>query len=288
MVGLRVTVLGCGSSPGVPRIGGDWGACDPGNPKNRRRRCSILVEAKGADGRTTSVLVDTSPDLREQALAAGLRSIDGVLYTHAHADHIHGIDDLRAFWINTGKRVNIHADRPTLDRLHKAFDYCFSTPAGSAYPPILISHEIRAFRPVVINGAGGALHALPVEQQHGSMTSLGFRFGDFLYSPDISGLSDEALEYMKNVEVWMVDALRNRPHPSHFSLSDALEWIERVKPQRAILTHMHLDLDYDTLLRELPPNVVPAYDGMVIEFTEDAKATEATNRLSDSASNFVP
>lgn len=265
MAGIQITVLGCGSSPGVPRIGGDWGACDPANPKNRRLRCSILVQTVADDGRTTNVLVDTSPDLREQALTVGLKSIDGVLYTHAHADHIHGIDDLRAFWINTGSRVDIYADRPTLDRLHEAFGYCFATPPGSTYPPILNAHEVFAGRAVRINGAGGALLSLPVEQEHGTITSLGYRFGDFLYSPDINGLSTDAIRYAENLDVWMVDALRDKPHPSHFSLSETLEWIERVNPKRAILTHMHIDLDYETLCRELPSNVVPAYDGMVIQ-----------------------
>ena len=269
---LRIMVLGCGSSPGVPRIGGDWGACDPDNPKNRRRRCSVLAQMVDPGGRTTDVLVDTSPDLREQALMAGLKSLDGVLYTHAHADHIHGIDDLRAFWINTGNRVDIYAERRTLSRLHEAFGYCFSTPPGSSYPPILNAHEIHAGKTVTIDGAGGPLHCLPIEQKHGSITTLGFRFDGFLYSSDISGLSDEALEHMVDLDVWMLDALRPRPHPSHFSLQEALEWIERVNPKRAILTHMHVDLDYETLRRQLPDNVVPAYDGMVIELPADATA----------------
>ncbi len=282
---IRVTVLGSGSSPGVPRIGGDWGACDPTNPRNRRRRCSVLVQAVGRDGQTTDVLVDTSPDLREQALATGIRSIDGVLYTHPHADHIHGIDDLRAFWINTGKRVDIYADRPTLNRLHEAFGYCFSTPPGSAYPPILAGHEIFAGRPVEIEGAGGALHVLPIEQQHGSVTSLGFRFGNFLYSPDLNGLNENALALAKDLDVWMVDALRHKPHPSHFSLGEALEWIDRVKPKRAVLTHMHIDLDYETLCRDLPPNIVPAYDGMVMEFNGHG---ETEHQTSLTAPNLVP
>ena len=264
---LRITVLGCGASPGVPRIGGDWGACDPSNPKNRRRRCSILVQALDDDDQATNVLVDTSPDIREQLLDAGIGSLDGVLYTHAHADHIHGIDDLRAFWINTGDRVAIYADQSTLERLHEAFGYCFETPAGSAYPPILQANEIRNREALTINGAGGALLCLPFDQQHGSISCLGFRFGGFAYSPDVSGLDDDAIGALKDLDVWLVDALRRKPHPSHFSLGETLEWIERINPKRAILTHMHVDLDYETLCRELPSDVEPAYDGMVIELS---------------------
>ncbi len=266
---LRITVLGCGSSPGVPRIGGDWGACDPTNPKNRRRRCSILVQAIDNGDRATNVLVDTSPDIREQLLDTGIGSLDGVLYTHAHADHIHGIDDLRAFWINSGNRVDIYADRPTLDRLHQAFGYCFETPFGSAYPPILRSHEIRHSEALAIDGAGGALLSLPFNQRHGSINCLGFRFGGFAYSPDVNGFDSEAIETLADLDVWLVDALRHKPHPSHFSLSETLEWINRINPRRAILTHMHVDLDYETLRRELPPHVEPAYDGMVIELNQD-------------------
>ncbi len=266
---LRITVLGCGSSPGVPRIGprigGDWGACDPANPKNRRRRCSILAQTIDAKGQTTNVLVDTSPDMREQVLEVGLGSVDGVLFTHAHADHIHGIDDLRGFWMNTGERVDIYADKVTLARLHEAFGYCFETPAGSAYPPILNAHEIHAWEPVTINGEGGALLSLPIVQQHGPIDTFGFRIGGFAYSPDVKDLNDAAIEALQDLDVWMVDALRDKPHPSHFSLQEALQWIERIKPKRAILTHMHIDLDYDTLRRTLPSHVEPAYDGMVIE-----------------------
>jgi phosphoribosyl 1,2-cyclic phosphate phosphodiesterase len=262
---LRVTVLGCGSSPGVPRIGGDWGACDPDNPKNRRRRCSILVQKIYADDRVTNVLVDTSPDMREQVLDAGIKTLDGVLYTHAHADHIHGIDDLRAFWINSGERVDIYADEVTLKRLREAFGYCFEAPEGGFYPPILQAHELRPWEPVEIDGAGGALLSLPFNQRHGPINSLGFRFGSLAYSPDVSDLNPTAVEALQDLDVWIVDALRDKPHPSHFSLRESLEWIERINPKRAILTHMHVDLDYETLRRELPANVEPAYDGMVIE-----------------------
>jgi phosphoribosyl 1,2-cyclic phosphate phosphodiesterase len=265
---FRFTVLGCGSSPGVPRIGGDWGACDPGNAKNRRRRCSLLAQRISRSGRTTNVLVDTSPDLREQALSVGLAWLDGVLYTHSHADHIHGIDDLRGFVMAMQRRIDLYADMQTRQRLREAFGYCFETPPGSEYPPIADLHTIEPGVPLAIEGEGGALTALPVTQLHGRITSLAFRFGRFAYSPDVSGFDAEAERQLAGLDVWIVDALRPRPHPSHLSLSQALDWIERIKPKRAILTHMHVDLDYETLRRELPENVEPAYDGMVIELPE--------------------
>lgn len=262
---LIVTVLGCGSSPGVPRIGGGWGACDPSNPKNRRRRCSVLVQRFGANGAVTSVLVDTSPDLREQALDAGIGELDGVIYTHAHADHLHGIDDLRGFVINMRRRVDVYADAATTERLHEAFGYCFATPAGSEYPPILNAHPIRAGEPLTIEGAGGAISALPIIQAHGRITSLALRFGDFCYSPDVSALDEAAITAMQGLDTWIVDALRYVPHPSHFSVSEALDWIERLAPRRAFLTHMHVDLDYEELRRRLPDHVEPAFDGLRFE-----------------------
>jgi phosphoribosyl 1,2-cyclic phosphate phosphodiesterase len=211
------------------------------------------------------VLIDTSPDLREQAIAAGFGSVDGVLFTHPHADHIHGIDDLRGFVINMRRRVDIYADPPTMARLMEGFRYCFETPPGSDYPPILNAHGIVAGEPVTIEGQGGMVTALPVNQAHGRITSLAFRIGGLCYSPDVSDLDDEAEYQLQDLDVWIVDALRYTPHPSHLSLDQALAWIERLKPKRAILTHMHVDLDYETLRRSLPPHVEPAYDGMGIE-----------------------
>ena len=266
---LRFTVLGCGSSPGTPRIGGDWGACDPANPKNRRRRCSLLAQRISADGPATNVLIDTSPDLREQALAAGFGTLDGVLFTHPHADHIHGIDDLRGFVINMRRRVDIHADQPTMARLREAFGYCFETPSGSEYPPIVTPHPIAPGEPVTIGGQGGALTALPISQIHGRIASLAFRIGGLAYSPDVSDLDDEAEHRLRDLDVWIVDALRYTPHPSHLSVDQALGWIERLQPKHAVLTHMHVDLDYEMLRRSLPANVEPAYDGMVIELPAD-------------------
>ena len=263
---LRFTILGCGSSPGVPRIGGDWGACDPRNPKNRRRRAALLVERVGAEG-TTTVVVDTGPDFREQMIDAGVSAADGVIYTHPHADHIHGIDDLRSFVINTRARVSIWCDEQTSERLHEGFAYCFETPPGSNYPPILIENRIIAGEPFVIDGLGGPLEILGFEQEHGRIPSLGFRFGNVVYSSDINGLSEQALSNLQDVDVWIVDALQYREHPSHFSLVQSLDWIERIGPKRAILTHMHTPLDYETVLRETPAHVEPAYDGLSFEVT---------------------
>jgi phosphoribosyl 1,2-cyclic phosphate phosphodiesterase len=261
----RFTILGCGSSPGVPRIGGDWGACDPANPRNRRLRCSLMAQRITASGGVTNVLIDTSPDLRQQALTAGIGTLDGVLFTHPHADHIHGIDDLRGFVLNMRRRVDIYADDPTMARLHEGFRYCFETPSGSDYPPLVKGYPIVAGAEVQIVGKGGALTAMPIKQIHGRMTSLGFRIGGLAYSPDVSDLDDEAQYRLQGLDVWIVDALRPTPHPSHLSVDEALGWIERLKPKRAILTHMHVDLDYDTLRRTLPPNVEPGFDGMAIE-----------------------
>ena len=260
---LKVTILGCGTSGGVPRVGNHWGACDPENPKNRRQRCSLLVERDGAGGET-AVLVDTSPDLRQQLLDAGKGWVDGVLYTHDHADHMHGIDDLRQVAFNGRRRVDVYFDPAIGKLLRSRFAYCFDAPAGSEYPPILRGHEIVAGEPVKIGGAGGAIEALPFRQIHGSGETLGFRFGGIAYSPDVSDFPEESLKALRDLDVWIIDALRPAPHPSHFSVEQALAWIARVRPKRAVLTHMHVDLDYATLARELPQGVEPAYDGMVL------------------------
>jgi phosphoribosyl 1,2-cyclic phosphate phosphodiesterase len=262
---FKLTLLGTGSSGGVPRIGNNWGACNPANPKNRRRRCSALVERISGRGHTAA-LIDASPDLREQMLEANVGSIDGVLFTHDHADHTHGIDDLRILAFNMKRRIDVHFDAATGATLRSRFDYCFAAPAGSIYPPILNGHEIRPPQPVRVEGSGGPIEAVPVVQEHGPMTSLGFRIRDMAYSPDISGLSQEAAAMLSGLDLWIVDALRYVPHPSHFSVAQALEWIEILRPKRAILTHLHIDLDYDALKRELPEHVVPAYDGMSAYF----------------------
>jgi phosphoribosyl 1,2-cyclic phosphate phosphodiesterase len=256
-----ITILGCGSSGGVPRIGGDWGKCDPENPKNRRRRCSVLVTRQGKNG-ATRVLVDTSPDMRDQMLDAGVRDIDAVLYTHEHADHTHGIDELRAFFLKKRARVQVWADEPTGQMLISRFAYCFYTAPGSDYPPIINLNRLVAGQPVTIAGAGGSITALPFRLHHGNIDALGFRIGNTAYSPDLNGIPDESIPALESLDLWIVDALRRTPHPSHFSLSETLGWIERMKPKRAVITNMHVDLDFDTLRRELPSHVEPAHDGL--------------------------
>ncbi|WP_340151517.1 MBL fold metallo-hydrolase [uncultured Sneathiella sp.] len=251
---MEVTILGCGTSGGVPRIGNDWGACDPDEPKNRRRRCSILVKEKG-----TTVLIDTSPDIREQLLEADIGRLDGVVWTHEHADQCHGIDELRVLAIRNRERVNVWGDKKTLDILIRRFDYCFRQLEGNPYPAILDEHLISG--PFTI----GDINFLPFDQDHGSITSLGFRMGPIGYSNDLVNLDDRGFEILEGVDTWIVDAMRYTPHPTHVNLETALKWIERLKPRRAILTNMHVDLDYQTLRRELPDGVEPGYDGMVIE-----------------------
>ena len=261
---LKFTILGCGSSGGVPRPALGWGDCNPRNPRNRRRRTSLLVERRAASG-VTRVLVDTSPDLREQLLDADVDWLDAVFYTHAHADHTHGIDDLRALVIKHRRLVDVYLDEPTSGALHGRFGYCFRSPPGSEYPPIVTEHRLAAGRPVTVEGEGGTVTALPLLQEHGSIASVGFRFGALAYSCDLSGLPAESIAALKGVDVWVVDALRYRPHPSHFSVDDALAWIGRIKPARAILTNLHSDLDYDALRARIPHHVEPAYDGLTIE-----------------------
>jgi phosphoribosyl 1,2-cyclic phosphate phosphodiesterase len=264
---LVFTILGCGSSAGVPRVAQGWGACDPNNPKNRRRRCSLLVQKPTGTG-TTTVLVDTSPDLREQLLDANVARLDGVLFTHDHADHTHGIDDLRTLFVHHRRRVDVYADEPTAAILHSRFSYCFSMRPGSDYPPILTDHRIVAGNTVTIEGPGGPVPVLPFTQKHGDGSSLGFRFGGLAYSCDVNGIPDESLRLLRDIDVWIVDALRHKPHPSHFSLEESLAWIERVRPRRAVLTNLHTDLDYETLRSSLPAGVEPAFDGMTIELDD--------------------
>lgn len=259
---LRATILGCGSSAGVPRIGGDWGACDPADPRNRRSRCSLLLE-RTTGGGTTRVLIDTTPDLRSQLLAAGIGLLDGVAFTHPHADHIHGIDDLRTVVQNRGGRLPVWADAETTDVLISRFAYVFVQPPGSLYPPIL---DLRAIDgPLAVEGAGGAIELRPFRVAHGRIEALGFRSGGLAYLPDVSEIPEAAWAELDELEVWILDALRRRPHPTHSHLARSLEWIARAAPRRAVLTNMHNDLDFAALLAELPPGVEPACDGMTID-----------------------
>ncbi|MXQ07277.1 MBL fold metallo-hydrolase [Alphaproteobacteria bacterium GH1-50] len=265
MARLSFRILGCGSSGGVPRLGGLWGDCDPENPKNRRTRCSMLVERVTEAG-TTRVLIDTSPDLRHQLLEAGIGNLDAVAYTHGHADHVHGIDDLRMIVFNQRERLAVWADGTTQERLYGSFGYAFIQPEGSPYPPILDMHTIDG--PVTIDGAGGPVTLTPFKVDHGSIDALGFRIKNVAYLPDVSKIYDSAWPMLDGLDVWIIDALRRTPHPTHAHLAQALEWIERVAPRRAILTNMHIDLDYQTVLDETPDHVEPAYDGLTFEIAD--------------------
>lgn len=282
--GLVATILGCGSSGGVPRLGGPdgagvWGACDPSNPKNRRLRCSLLVERFGADG-VTRVVFDTGPDFRAQMLAARVTSLDAVIYTHEHADHLHGLDDIRQMTFITRKLMPVWADAPTEAVLRRRFGYVFETPEGSDYPPILEMNRIEARHfaaetPIVVEGPGGGIAARPFQVRHGRGEALGFRVAAvapgaplsgpaLAYLPDADEIYEPSWDALSDLDVFIVDALRYRPHPSHAHLEMTLEWIARAAPRRAVLTDMHNDIDYATVGSETPDHVEPAYDGMRI------------------------
>ena len=260
---LRFTILGCGSSGGVPRIGGLWGECDPNNPKNRRQRCSALVEREGPNG-TTTVLIDTSPDMREQLVRAQVTRLDGVIYTHPHADHVHGLDDLRQVVFLMKERIKVWADSETENDLISRFAYAFVQPHGSDYPPILGLHTING--PITVDGPGGAITLTPIPVQHGRIGALGFRIGDLAYIPDVSEISEDSFALLEGLNHFVIDALRYKPHPSHAHLERTLEWIERLAPTSAVLTNMHIDIDYETVEAQTPDHVRPAYDGMTIVF----------------------
>jgi phosphoribosyl 1,2-cyclic phosphate phosphodiesterase len=258
---LSLTILGCGSSAGVPRPALGWGACDPKNPKNRRRRCSLLAE-RTSDHGVTRILIDTSPDLREQLIDTNVDHLDAVFMTHEHADQTHGIDDLRSVVLHQRRRIPVYMNRSTADHILLRFSYCFVSPPGSDYPPILDSHAIEGGEMRTIEGKGGPLLLSAFILQHGNIPALGYRIGDAAYTPDVGDIPPESWPYLRDLDLWIIDGLRYAAHPSHFSVNDALSWIDRFKPRRAIITNMHSDLDYEVLRQSLPPGVVPAHDGM--------------------------
>ncbi|MDB5458591.1 MAG: hypothetical protein JWO72_332 [Caulobacteraceae bacterium] len=260
---LEYVILGCGSSGGVPRADGAWGVCDPSNPKNQRSRCGMMVRRRSEEGpgQETTVLIDTSPDLRLQTAAAGVKRVDAVLYTHDHADQVNGIDDLRAFYIRHQRRTPCFMDAHTWSNIGRRFSYVFEGEGG--YPAICERLELPGFgERWTIDGPSGAIPVQTFDQDHGNIRSVGYRIGDVAYSSDVVGLPEASFDLLEGVRVWVLDALRYRAHPTHASVDQALQWIDRVRPERAILTNMHVDLDYETLRRELPPGVEPAYDGM--------------------------
>jgi phosphoribosyl 1,2-cyclic phosphate phosphodiesterase len=258
---LVLTILGCGSSAGVPRPALGWGACDPKNPKNRRRRCSLLVEKSGVSG-VTRVVIDTSPDLREQLIDANVDHIDAVFLTHEHADQTHGMDDLRSVVLYQRRRIPTYFNQSTAKDIMARFSYCFISPEGSSYPPILNRHSIEAGESRTIEGKGGAVALSAFLVQHGDIPALGYRINDSAYTPDLNDIPRESWSALENLELWIIDGLRYAGHPSHFSVADALSWIDRFKPKQAVITNMHSDLDYEVLRDKLPANVGPAYDGM--------------------------
>ncbi len=258
---MKITILGCGGAGGVPLIGNNWGACDPKNPKNERLRVSLLAEEGGGEGGAT-LLFDTSPDMRQQLLRANVKDLTAIFYTHAHADHAHGIDNIRSVNWMTGRDLPLYADEQTLTELREIFPYIFHPPAATNrfYLPSIEPHEMKDSAVLTF----GTMRVTSFAQKHGTSHSRGYRMNDFGYSTDVSELDDAAFEALKGVKVWVVGAIRERPHPAHANIELALEWIARVKPERAYLTHMDHSLDYETLKRQLPSNVEPAYDGLVI------------------------
>ena len=265
---LCKSILGCGASGGVPRADGNWGACDPADPRNRRSRCSLMVRRRSAQGPAaqTTLVVDAAPEFRLQTVAAGVARLDGLLLTHDHADQCHGIDDIRAFALTQRARIACWMDEATRVSLLNRFGYVFE--GEGFYPAIADIHPVpahgQAWR---IDGPSGAIPVTTFDQDHGGVRSLGYRFGDVAYSSDVVDLPEASIAALEGLDLWIVDALRYTPHPTHAHVDRALAWIERVKPRRAILTNMHIDLDYEELARRLPVGVKPAHDGMTIELT---------------------
>ncbi len=249
---MKVRILGCGSSGGVPRLGSGWGACDPTEPRNRRTRCSLLALIGDSH-----ILIDTSPDMREQLLAAEIDDVSAVFYTHLHADQAHGIDDLRGLVLQNRRRVPVYAEPDILAQLTDRFEYCFRQVKD--YPPILDANGLTG--PVDVAG----VPVTPVRIVHGSIPATGYRIGDVGYIPDVSDIPAEAMAQFEGLRLFVIDALRYRPHPSHAHLERTLSWVERLKPARTVLTNMHIDLAYATLRRTLPDGVEPGYDGMELE-----------------------
>ena len=256
---LEVVILGCGSSGGVPRGDGDWGDCEAAEPRTVRTRCSALIRRHGPDG-VTSVLIDTSPDLRQQMLAAQVKHVDAVLYTHDHADQTHGVDDLRVFAMRARRRIPAFMDPPTHAAMRERFRYIFDSVEG--YPAILEAHELPPHREAwSVDGPGGPVPVVTFDQAHGPIRSVGYRLGPVAYSSDVSDLDDAAIEAVRGCDLWIVDALRWTPHPTHAHVDKTLDWIARAGVKRAVLTNLHIDLDYNALAAAVPPNVEVAYDG---------------------------
>jgi len=258
---MKITVLGCGGSAGVPEIACQCEVCMSANPKNKRTRVSVLVETQGK-----RLLIDTSPDLRQQAISNGISHIDAILYTHDHADHIHGIDDVRLFNVAADASLPAYGDAKTLAALRARFAYLMQPKPASGvwFRPSLTGVEIQPPTPFDVQG----LRVTPVLQQHAQVTSLGFRIGRFAYSTDVNGFSDASFAALEGLDVWVVDCLRYTPSVTHAHLEMTLGWVEKLKPKRTVFTHMAHQFEYEKLARELPPGIEPGYDGMVLELVD--------------------
>jgi phosphoribosyl 1,2-cyclic phosphate phosphodiesterase len=272
---LRARILGCGSSGGVPRLDGDWGDCDPKERKNRRQRCSLLIELANSlkaldEDQATRVLIDTAPDLRNQWLEAGAPSLDGVVYTHSHADQLHGIDDLRALVYRRLEKLPAFALPAVAGEITSRFGYIFETPPGSGYPPLMTMEAIETGASATIKGPGGPVSVQLFDVEHGRAPCAGIRCGPISYTPDVNGLNATAFEVLDGSSVWIVDALREKPHPTHAHVEQSLSWLAQVGPQLGILTNLHIDLDYRALLGRLPDGVRPAYDGLSVTVDQDS------------------
>lgn len=271
---LRITLLGCGSSGGVPRVDGDWGACDPAEPKNYRTRCSLLVERAEslsalADGmKITRLLIDTSPDLRFQMLRESVTRLDGVAFTHDHADQSHGIDDLRAIVYRRHAKLPAYMADFAYEALFERFGYIFETPQGSGYPPILEPVVLPGESAFELDGAGGRIHGHFFTVDHGSVPCSGVRIGPLAYTPDVLTMPDSAFDAIAGVNVWIADALRDKPHPSHSHFDQTLGWLKRAEVRHGVLTNMHIDLDYRATLARCPDGVRPGYDGLKLVMNE--------------------
>lgn len=260
---IKITILGCGSSGGVPRADGNWGACDPNDVRNHRTRCSIKVE-KYENGGETCAIIDTSPDLRQQLLKSQTRKIDGVIYSHDHADQSHGIDDLRAIVYSNGSIIDCFMQKETAEIMIARFGYVFAGHEKPHYPALLNPISLDWQQEFAIKGKGGEIVFEPLELIHGAIKNMGLRFHNIAYCNDVNIIPENTLDKMNGLELLIIDALRYTKHPSHAHLEQSLEWIEILKPKNAILTNLHIDMDYEELSSKLPPNVIPAYDNMEI------------------------
>ena len=251
-----LTILGCGSSMGVPRADGFWGSCDKNNKKNYRTRSSALI-SRG----NNNVLIDTSPDLRFQLLKNKVKNLSSVLYTHLHADQTHGINELRVFFLNNKKRINIYADKKTLKYLKKNFSYSYKNESG--YPAIAKANKLKNI--FSLDSGNQLITFEAIKVKHGKINSIGYIFNNSAYIADCNQLSKSNIERLKNLKYFIIDCLRFKPHPSHFCFDEVLSILKEIKPKKTILTNLHSDLDYNILLKKSPINVKPAFDGLKIQ-----------------------